>query len=86
MREDVWVCLFGVADPAGTGGCEDGLLRRIQCRAVERVALSESLMRRCLEDFFGAHHETGFAHGICVYNPGKAITILASYSKAAGSA
>ena len=80
------VRLFGVADPAGTGRCENRLLGCVGYVTVDRVVLSGSLIGRGLEDFFSAHHKTGFAHGICVHNPCKAISMLASRSKAVGSA
>lgn len=67
MRKDVWVCFFGVAYPAGAGGCKDWLFGGSGDFVVGGAGG---------EDFVGAEDEAGLTHSVCVDYPGKGIAIF----------
>lgn len=84
MWEDVWMGLLGVAYPAWACGCKDRFLRLRIHRTFCACSSSGRVSERGI-DFLGRGYEGRRAQGVCVDDPGEAVSIQAARPKACRS-
>ena len=67
----MWVRFFGVAYPAGAGGCEDWFLG-----GDRRGGFFVGRVRG--EDFICTENKAGFAHGVCIKYPSEGVIVVSA--------